>query len=111
MIFKNIIEKLENINGVSTSYSESWTHLSYEGVYNSKYSSSFFSDLYGAFVSQNIENAIIFYIDDERVSSSDFIEELNNGSKWGIHINKTNWLNKFDTTNICHTFFIIKTVL
>lgn len=105
MLFKNIVEKLENINGVSTSHSESWTHLSYEGVYNSKYSSSFFSDLYDAFVSQNIENAIIFYIDDERVSSSDFIEELNNGSKWGIHINKTNWLNKFDTTNICHTFF------
>lgn len=105
MLFKNIVEKLENINGVSTSHSESWTHLSYEGVYNSKYSSSFFSDLYGAFVSQNIENAIIFYIDDERVSSSDFIEELNNGSKWGIHINKTNWLNKFDKTNICHTFF------
>lgn len=108
MAFKNIVEKLDIINGISTSHSESWTSLTFEGVYCSRYSDSYFSELYDAFVNEGIVNAIVFHIDNERMDASEFIEELYDGSKWKIHINKTCWLDKFDETHICHTFFYYK---
>lgn len=108
MVFKDIVEKLKNIDGISTSHSESWTYMSFEGVYNSRYSSSFFTELYDAFASQGIANAIVFHIDNEPISSPDFIEELIDDSSWKIHINKMSWLDKFDKANICHTLFYYK---
>ena len=67
-------------------------NLTFEGVYSNRYSSSFFSDLYDAFVREEISKAIVFYIDNERILVSDFIEELDEGSKWKIHINKASCL-------------------
>ena len=76
MAFKNIVEKLDIINGISTSHSESWTSLTFEGVYCSRCSDSYFSELYVAFVNEDIVNAIVFHIDNERMDASEFIEEL-----------------------------------
>lgn len=105
MKFENIVKNIDIINGISISHSESWSNLTFEGVYSNRYSSSFFSDLYDAFVREEISKAIVFYIDNERILVSDFIEELDEGSKWKIHINKASWLGKFDSTHVCHTFF------
>ena len=105
MKFENIAEKLDIINGISTSHSESWSNLTFEGVYSSRYSNSFFSDLYDAFTKEGISKAIVFYVDNEKILFPDFIENLDEGSEWKIHINKASWLSKFDNTHICHTFF------
>lgn len=108
MIFKDIVEKLDTINGISISHSESWTYLTFKGIYNNRYSSSFFSELYNVFMRQGIANAIAFKLDNERISSTDLINDLTDGDKWEIHINKAYWLDKFDNANICHTFFYYK---
>ncbi len=105
MKFENIAEKLDIINGISISHSESWSNLTFEGVYSSRYSNSFFSDLYDAFTKEGISKAIVFYVDNEKILFPDFIENLDEGSEWKIHINKASWLSKFDNTHICHTFF------
>lgn len=105
MKFDRIVEKLDFINGISISHSESWSNITFEGVYSNRYSSSFFSDLYDAFTIEEISKAIVFYIDNEKVLVSEFIEDLYEGSKWKIHINKASWLGRIDDTHICHTFF------
>lgn len=76
MKFENIAEKLDIINGISTSHSESWSNLTFEGVYSSRYSNSFFSDLYDAFTKEGISKAIVFYVDNEKILFPDFIENL-----------------------------------
>ena len=103
MIIGKIIEKLNIISGVSNSHSENWTFLTFEGIYNDRYSKTYFSDLCDAFKEENLEDALALYVGNDKMCLSDFLEEIDNGSKWKIHINKISWLDKFN--DICHTFF------
>ena len=105
MMFANIISKLDILNGVSKSHSESWSHVNFDGEYSSRFSKTYFVELYDLFAMCEIESAITFQLDGEKIDKSEFIEELYDGGAWTIHINKLVWLDTVDKDDIVHTFF------
>lgn len=105
MCIKEIINELNGIKGVSSAFIETWSSLTFKGCYNGTYSKSYFSDLYSIFKENKIEKALSIFLDNEKLQIQAFINELNDGDSWKIHINKNIWNVKPDGRNICHTFF------
>lgn len=91
-MFESIFEKLQRIELLSKEFLEQWAYLTFNGIYQSD-NKSFFEELYQEFFEKNLQASLIFKIDNDILPIQEFIEDIQVGDKWEIHINKLSLVN------------------
>lgn len=81
----DILDRLKVCSGIE--YAENWGHITISGSYNNE-DKSIFNDLNTAFVSNNLQSALNFFIGTDYHNIDDFINDLQNSDVWRVNINK-----------------------
>lgn len=105
-MYASFLDKLSTLKNISSKWDETWVSLTIEGTYSETINKSYFEDLFTESSDLGIKSLITFSVLGENISLDSFVEELDDGSEWKLHINK-DALSE-DENNIIHTFFSLK---
>lgn len=103
-MYASFLDKLSTLKNISSKWDETWVSLTIEGTYSETINKSYFEDLFTESSDLGIKSLITFSVLGENISLDSFVEELDDGSEWKLHINK-DALSE-DENNIIHTFFL-----
>lgn len=88
-MIKDLFEILSNVSKISSCNIDSWSSLTFKGVFTDENHKNLFKELSVKTRSKLINKTINYHIDSTSFGSlEDFLEDLSTGSKWKININK-----------------------
>lgn len=101
-MFTSLFDKLKHIELISDTVSEQWSYLTITGKFQPE-SLSLFKEINEEFKSLNFATALKLKIDNVPTLSDNFIDEIQLGEIWELHVNKTIIITQ---SKILHGFYL-----